>query len=94
VSDVVKALGKVFDVMERKKSGKPAPMATCPKCGEPLIVTLRVPGKEFVCVECKGLWEFLEPNPVEATPELEARYQELKAKWDAELDARPSQEGK
>jgi hypothetical protein len=44
-------------------------------------MTFKFPGKEFVCVECRRTWGFVEPTPVEKTPELEARYQELKAKW-------------
>ena len=79
----VKALGMVLDVIARKKTGKPAPMATCPVCKEPLIATIRFRGKEFICVACKRLWEFLDPLPADATPELEARYKVLKAEWDA-----------
>ena len=86
MSEKVKALGLVLDAMKRRKGGKPAPMATCPSCGEPLISTLRFHGYEFICVVCKRLWGFVEPTPVESTPELTARYQELKARWDEVLD--------
>ena len=85
MSEQLKAFGLALDMMKRKKEGKPAPMATCPSCGEPLIMTFKFPGKEFICVECRRLWGFVEPTPVEKTPELETRYQELKAKWTAEV---------
>lgn len=85
MSEKVKAFELAFDAMERKRTGKPAPMATCPACGEPLIMTLRFPGKEFICVECRRLWGFVEPTPKEETPEIRARYEELKAKWDEEV---------
>jgi len=85
MSEKVKALGMALDLMKRKREGKPAPMATCPSCGEPLISTLRFRGYEFICVVCRRHWGFVEPTPAEATPELDARYQELKAQWDAEI---------
>lgn len=58
------------------------PMATCPKDGEPLIMTVRWPGAEFICIVCNGLYGFLSPKPVPPTPELQARYEELKAMFD------------
>lgn len=85
MADEVKALGMALDMIDRQKTGKPAPMATCPRCDEPLIATVKFRGKEFVCVACKALWEFLQPKAVEATPELHARYDELKAQWDDEI---------
>ena len=84
MSEKVKAIALALDSISRMKEGRPAPMATCPSCGEPLIMTLKFPGKEFVCVGCRRTWGFLDPTPVESTPELDARYQELKAKWDNE----------
>lgn len=83
-SDGIKALGMVLDMEDRKKTGKPAPMATCPACEEPLVGTIKFPGKEFVCVACRRTWGFIEPRPAEATPELKARYKVLKAQWDDE----------
>lgn len=85
MSNNVKAFGMALDIIERKKSGKLAPMATCPACKEPLIGTIRFPKKEFICVACRRTWGFLDPYPVEATSELKARYEELKAIWDAEI---------
>ena len=87
-SDEVKALGMVLDMQERKKSGKPAPMATCPRCDEPLISTIKFRGKEFICVACRRLWEFLQPKAAEVTPELQTRYDELKAQWDKEQETK------
>ena len=84
MSDEIKAFVMVLAAIARKQQGKPAPMATCPNCREPLIGTLRFRGKEFVCVGCGRLWGFVDPIPTESTPELEARYRELKAKWDKE----------
>lgn len=63
------------------RKGDP-PMACCPKDGEPLISTLKYPGAEFVCMVCAGLFGFLSPTPKTETPELTARYNELKAAWD------------
>ena len=85
MSEMIKAFDLARDAVKREKEGKPAPMATCPACGEPLIATFKFRGKEFVCVECHKLWGFVDPTPVESTPELDARYQELKAKWDASV---------
>lgn len=87
MSEKVKALGMVLDGMARKKAGRKPPMATCPAhyCGEPLVSTLRFRGYEFICVVCKRHWGFVDPTPAESTPELKARYEELKAQWDAEI---------
>lgn len=85
MSSRVKAIKMAFDAIERKRNGEPAPMATCPNCGEPLIATFRFAGYEFVCVVCKRMWGFIDPKPAEATPELEARQKELRAQFDAEI---------
>ena len=93
MSEAMKALGFVLDAAKRKKEGKPSPMATCPNCGEPLIATFKFRGKEFICIECRKLWEFLEPTPVESTPDLDARYKELRAKWEDEnSESAPTQD--
>ena len=84
MDDKAKALEMALDMADRKKNNRPSPWATCPACDEPLISTLKFPKKEFICVVCRRTWSFLEPKPVEATPELEARYKVLKAKWDVE----------
>jgi len=86
MSEQLKAFQMVIGAIKRKDEGKPPPRATCPACSEPLIMTFRFPGKEFVCVECRKLWGFVEPVPAEETPELKKRYDELKTKWDLELE--------
>lgn len=55
--------------------------ACCPNCGEPLIPTIAWRKKEFICICCGRLWEFLQPVGKHG-PEIEARYDELKAEWD------------
>lgn len=89
MSDMVKGFGMAMDAIDRRRTGRPAPMATCPECGEPLIATFRFPGKEFVCMGCKKLWEFLDPVPEEVTPELTERYGEMKKRWEIWLKANP-----
>lgn len=58
------------------------PMATCPADGSPLIGTFERRGAEFLCMECGTYLGFLAPEPATVTPELEARYAELKAAFD------------
>jgi hypothetical protein len=84
MSEKVKALEMAFDAVTRKREGKEPPVATCPSCSEPLIMTLKFRGKEFICVACRRLWGFVEPTPAESTPELLARLEELRAQWRAE----------
>ena len=68
-----------LDLMNRDEP----PMACCPKDGEPLISTFRYPGAEFVCMICGSLLGFLAPTPKVETPELTARYEELRTAFDA-----------
>ena len=82
----IKALGMALGSNASEKWGGSPPVATCPHCSEPLIGTLRFRGYEFVCVCCERKWGFVEPVPKESTPELMARYAELKAKWDNSHD--------
>ena|SRR5438105_3982592 len=58
------------------------PMAVCPRDGAPLIPTMVFRGAEFYCLDCGARLGYLSPTPAEATPELEARYDALKAEWD------------
>lgn len=58
-------------------------MATCYDDDEPLVMTFEMDGKEFVCVVCGRWYEFFEPKAASPTPELQARHDELKAKYDA-----------
>ena len=81
----IKALGLALGTNAPEKWGGKPPMATCPNCGEPLIGTFRFRGYEFICVSCKRKWGFVDPVPVVSTPELEARYKELKAEWEKKI---------
>lgn len=58
-------------------------LACCRGCGEPLIMTFAWSRYEFYCVNCGAHLGFLEPQAKEPTPELDARYEELKAEWEA-----------
>ena len=78
----IKALGLALGSNAPDKWGGKPPMATCPSCSEPLIATFKYRGYEFICTCCGRMWGFVEPEPVESTPELEARLAELKEKWE------------
>lgn len=73
------ALAASLDLVGRKVT----PTATCPQDGAPLIMTFEMPGAEFLCMECGQYSGFLAPVPADPTPELDARYLELKARFDA-----------
>lgn len=73
-------IGVAARLLDRKK---PAPMACCPRDGEPLISTMRWRKAEFACMVCGGLFGFLSPRPREVTPELQARHDELLARFKA-----------
>lgn len=62
---------------------KPAPMATCPRDDEPLIASFEQRGAEFVCIVCGTWYGFLSPKPADPTPELNARYSELRGLYAA-----------
>lgn len=64
------------------------PMACCPRDGEPLVMTFEYPGAEFVCMECNGLFGYLDPAPGDPTPERLARHAELKARYDEDYARR------
>jgi hypothetical protein len=61
-----------------------APTAVCRVDGEPLVSTLAFYQAEFVCVVCGRTYGFLEPDGADNTPELQARYEELRARWQTE----------
>jgi hypothetical protein len=75
-------VGTALDLIGRKAAGKPAPMACCPRDGEPLIGTFERAGAEFLCMVCGGWFGFPSPEPGDAE-KLQARYDELKARFDA-----------
>ena len=63
-------------------------MAMCPRCDVPLISTMAFSGSEFYCLDCGAHLGFLSPRGREATPELNARYEALKAEWDEHAGAK------
>lgn len=83
MSEMVKALGMALGGNDPKKWGGKPPLATCTRCSEPLIPTCHWRRYEFVCVCCGTHLGFVEPTPVEETPENRARYEALQAEWDA-----------
>jgi hypothetical protein len=79
-------LGVALDLLGRK--GNP-PMAMCRRCDdEPLVMTFEFPGAEFVCMNCKALYGFLDPRPAEETPELRAKYEQRLKEYEAERAAK------
>lgn len=56
-------------------------VAMCPACGDVLVCTFVWPGKEFVCMACGRLWEWLQPDGKEPTPELDAKCDARLAEW-------------
>lgn len=73
-------LGNALRIMDKTQ---PRPYACCPRDGEPLISTLERAGAEFVCVVCGSWFGFLSPKPGLPTPERAARYDELRARFNA-----------
>jgi hypothetical protein len=71
-------IAKGRDLIGRKVT----PLAGCPSCKAPLISTMVFARAEFYCLECGQRWGFLNPTPLDPTPELDARYEALKAEWD------------
>lgn len=61
----------------------PPPTACCPVDGEPLMSTFEYVKYEFCCLVCGRLYGFLSPQGKPTTPELDARHDELRARWDA-----------
>lgn len=47
------------------------------------MATFRYSGAEFVCMVCGSLYGFFDVDSVVDTPELAARHDELKARFDA-----------
>jgi hypothetical protein len=64
----------------------PPQMACCTRCDEPLICTVAFAHYEFYCLCCGKHLGFVEPTPRPETPENAARYDELKAEWDAHTE--------
>lgn len=68
--------------MLSRPDNEPKPYATCPHDDEPLICTLEHAGAEFLCMVCGRWYGWLAPTPQQPTPELDARYEELRARFD------------
>lgn len=68
--------------MALRPSDQPPPTAVCPSCDEPLIMTMAWRKAEFYCINCGAHSGWLDPKPVVANPELQARYDAIKAEWD------------
>lgn len=73
-------IGLGLSLALRDKS-KPAPIASCPRDGAPLIGTCIFSGAEFYCLDCGGKFGFLSPRPLESNPENDARLKEYEAEW-------------
>lgn len=58
-----------------------APLAVCRSDGAPLVSTFAFRGYEFICLECGRKYGWLDPEAVEATPELNERHEALRAEW-------------
>jgi hypothetical protein len=82
IDDPVDVL-KGIDLLMRARDGKPAQMACCPRDGEPLIMTMERRGAEFHCMVCGAWLGFLAPTGKDGTPELDARYTELRERFRA-----------
>lgn len=59
-------------------------VAMCPNCNTPLVMTFKYRYKEFICLECRGLFEFLQPIAAEETPALLDKMAQYQADWIAE----------
>lgn len=51
-------------------------------CGQPLVATLAFSKKEFVCADCLRTYTFFGPDPADETPELIAKCEEQRTKWE------------
>lgn len=51
--------------------------------GEPLVTSLEVRGHEWLCMVCGRRYPMFRPGSRPATPELDARYEELRALYRA-----------
>ena len=78
--------------MVGRKPGDPKKYAGCPRCNEPLICTMERRGAEFHCMVCGGWFGFLAPKPLDVTPEMDKRYEQLDALFSSGIRG-PMKEG-
>lgn len=74
--------GPMERILGRLPLGEPVPTAGCPRDRTPLIATIAFPKAEFYCLECGGHFGFLDPVPLEPTPEINKQMEALQAEWD------------
>lgn len=91
VQSTAEALAAVLDMHTRAPDAL-APMACCPTDREPLVATMEFRGAEFVCMVCGTKYGFLSAIGRPITPELQARHDELRARYETERDARKAGE--
>lgn len=79
------ALGAIAEIEERRRTGEPAPYAGCPADSEPVVASLEVPGHEWLCMVCGRRFTYFSVRLLKLPPteELEARYAELRARYEA-----------
>lgn len=58
-----------------------ARVATCPGCGDVLVMTMAWRGAEFVCLSCGNIWTWIQPRGADETPERITRIEATKAEW-------------
>jgi hypothetical protein len=56
-------------------------VATCPSCGDVLVMTFAWRGSEFVCLGCSALLGYMDPEPADETPDLTESMAARKAEW-------------
>jgi hypothetical protein len=58
-------------------------LATCPKCKEPVVMTMMFPYKEFLCVCCGWSGGFFDPIPApeDEVEEKTKRYEHLESQF-------------
>ena len=68
------SFARAIELALRTHRGEGPRVAMCPTCvDEVLVATFRWPGAEFYCLACRGHFSYVDPRPVDETPELLAR---------------------
>jgi len=73
---------------EGRDERRERPFACCPRCGEPLVSTFEFRKKEWVCVACPAVWDWLSARAGAVSPEMQARYDEHKKRYDTGREQR------